>query len=179
MDKTKIIEILKFLVENGQNIFFICLLVLSWIGFFRFLKSYHWKIYRSLKSKKVVFLKTKKKDFDQEMMVLKNSQIIKVEDHVLDCSSLQSADDLNRKLSSMDKCSLIVVEYSSEFEFYKEIINTAYDRNLPIVIYATENIPRDSLDEKTFKNSKHAYIEICNTSVRLLQAVINLCLAHK
>lgn len=177
MDKSKAIEILKFLVENGQNIFFICILVLSWIGFFRFIKSYHWKIYQSMKGKQVRFIKTDEKDFDQEKMVLKNSQIVKMDEYVLDYSKVNSAEDLKRKLSSIEDNSLIVIEYSDKFIFYREILEAVYEQNLPIVIYVTSRM--SDQNDREIKNSKHAYIEICNTSVRLLQAIINLCLAHK
>ena len=176
MDINALLKLTKFVIENGQNIFFISALLLSWIGFFRFLKSYHWKIYKSLKGKTVRFIKTEKKDFDQEMMVLRNSQIIELDEHIFDYSKINTIEDLNRKMSSIESKSILVIEYSDNFHFYKETLEMAYDKNLPIVMYATSRM--SDQDDKEVKNSKHPYIEICNTSVRMPQAIINLCLVH-
>lgn len=178
MDTKKILEFAKFLVENGQNIFFICVLILSWIGFFRFIKSYHWRIYKSLRGKVVRFIKTDSKDFDQEKMLLKHADIVKTDEHILDYSGISSADDLNRKIFSIEKNSLVVIEYSEKFKHYESMVEGLRQQNIPLVIYATGNINRENGDEAVFKNSKHVYIEICNTSVRLVQAIINLCLVH-
>ena len=115
--------------------------------------------------RKIYFLKTSEdKDLQSEKDLLLNIGLLNIEKDVKDIS------DGIKKLQNFKSNSVYIVGYSEDYDNYKQLIEYAEGKKIPVIIYAEQGEIKKNWG--IFNN--YIYCDVANTNCRLAVITLNI-----
>lgn len=131
--------------------------------FWRYIKS-QFRFGKNLK-RKIYFLKTSnEKDLQNEKDLLNKLNLFNIESDIKDISGNLI------KLQNLNSNAIYIVGYDKNYTKYKEIIDDAKQRDIPVIIFAKQGEIKDHWG--IFNG--YIYCDVANTSNRLAIIILNI-----
>ncbi len=139
---------------------------LSWLLYiWRYLRL-QFRFAKNLK-RKVYFLKTSDdKKLQAEKDLIKKIKLFNVENDIKDISV-----DL-KVLQNLKSNAVYIVNYTSDYSLYDNLLSEAKSKNIPIIIFARQGEIEDNKHWESFNG--YICCDVANTSNRLLIILINI-----
>ena len=134
--------------------------VLAFVGFIIFFLKKEWRLYKN-RERPIMVFKSESQNMNLEMNLLRDSKLFSVNE------PSENFQDIDR----LDNHSLIIVGYSPEMKGFRQIIEGARNKKVPIIVYAKyESIT----DEDNELLASYSYYSICNLPLRLMNDVFTI-----
>lgn len=159
------LDVYALLVLGGTVIF----ATVSTLLFLRFAYRKEHRMFKNLK-RTIYLLKTGGNSLQTEQGLLRDNGLFSVHATIFDLRTD------TRSLQTLNRSTVLVVGYSKEFAEYQAVIDSARQRNLPIVVLAK---PGEIVPAHMEIFQGYIYFEMCNTPSRLLTTILNLSLVSK